>query len=71
MENLVMETPEQTVMERLEQGSVPSPDAPIPRAHTFEVRNMSIWYGEKRAIENVTLDIVSNAVTAIIGPSGC
>src|SRR5690348_2375050 len=71
MENLVMETPEQTVMERLEERSVPSPDAPIPRAHTFEVRNMSIWYGEKRAIENVTLDIVSNAVTAIIGPSGC
>src|SRR5213075_1267040 len=71
MENLVMETPEQTVMERLEQGLAPPPEAEIPRAHTFEVKNMSIWYGEKRAIDNVTLDVVSNAVTAIIGPSGC
>src|SRR5256714_14772664 len=71
MDILVMETPEQTVMERLEHGSAPPPDAEIPAAHTFEVKNMSIWYGEKRAIDNVTLDVVSNAVTAIIGPSGC
>ena len=40
-------------------------------AHTFQVRSLSIWYGEKRALEDVTLNIVSNAVTAIIGPSGC
>ncbi len=32
---------------------------------------MSIWYGQKRAIEDVSLNIISNAVTAIIGPSGC
>ena len=32
---------------------------------------MSIWYGEKRAIEDVSLNIASKAVTAIIGPSGC
>src|SRR5437764_5947108 len=71
MENLVMETPERTGMERMEQGTAPPPDAEIPRAHTFEVRNTSIWYGEKLAIDNVTLDVASNAVTAIIGPSGC
>src|SRR5262249_38791484 len=71
MENLVMETPEQTVMERLERGSLPPPDAAIPPARTFEVKNLSIWYGAKQAIEGVTMDIASNAVTAIIGPSGC
>lgn len=38
---------------------------------TFEVKNLSIWYGDKRAIDNVTLDVPSNAVTSIIGPSGC
>jgi len=38
---------------------------------TFEVKNLSIWYGEKKAIDNVTMDIPSNAVTSIIGPSGC
>jgi phosphate transport system ATP-binding protein len=71
MENSVMETPEQTVMERLEQGTAQPPDAEPPLAHTFEVKNMSIWYGEKRAIDNVTIDIATKAVTAIIGPSGC
>jgi phosphate transport system ATP-binding protein len=38
---------------------------------TFEVKDLSIWYGEKKAIDNVTMDIPSNAVTSIIGPSGC
>ncbi|HZR06176.1 MAG TPA: phosphate ABC transporter ATP-binding protein PstB [Candidatus Udaeobacter sp.] len=71
MEDLVMETPEQTVMERLQQGSAPPPEAEMPPARTFEVKNLSIWYGEKRAIDTVTLDVASNAVTAIIGPSGC
>lgn len=71
MKELLMETPQQTILERLEQGSVPPPEAEIPAARTFEVKNMSIWYGEKRAIDNVTLDVASNAVTAIIGPSGC
>src|SRR5881398_2562736 len=71
MENLMMETPERTVMERLGEGSVPPPEAEVPAAHTFEVKNVSIWYGEKLAIDNVTLDVAANAVTAIIGPSGC
>ena len=71
MEDLVMETPEQTVLERLERGTAPPPEAELPPARTFEVKNMSIWYGEKRAIDNVTLDVAANAVTAIIGPSGC
>src|SRR5947208_1486306 len=71
MENLVMATAERTVIERVEQKleSVQPEEAPPPR--TFEVKNLSIWYGEKRAIDDVTFDVASNAVTAIIGPSGC
>jgi phosphate transport system ATP-binding protein len=65
-----MQTPEQTVMERAEQGLAPPPNAEAPQ-RTFEAKNVSIWYGQKRAIQDVTLDIASNAVTAIIGPSGC
>jgi phosphate transport system ATP-binding protein len=57
--------------ERVEQPTeVPSNGEAAP-ASTFQVKNMSIWYGEKRAIQDVTMDIASNAVTAIIGPSGC
>ncbi len=34
-------------------------------------RNLSIWYGAKRAIAGVSLSIPRHAITAIIGPSGC
>src|SRR5437899_2112237 len=71
MDNLVMATPEQSVTERVEgPAQPPASSEPAPKL-TFEAKNVSIWYGEKRAIENVSLNIASNAVTAIIGPSGC
>ena len=66
-----MATPERSVVEAVERMTeAPSTAEPIP-ACTFQVKNLSIWYGEKRAIDDVTLDIASNGVTAIIGPSGC
>lgn len=66
-----MATPEQSVTERDERlGQSHVSAEPVPKL-TFEAKNVSIWYGEKRAIENVSLNIASNAVTAIIGPSGC
>jgi phosphate transport system ATP-binding protein len=37
----------------------------------MEAKNVSMWYGSKRAIDNVSLDMPAKAVTAIIGPSGC
>jgi phosphate transport system ATP-binding protein len=66
-----MPTPERNVVERVEPLTEPPPNGEAGLVHTFQVKDLSIWYGEKRAIENVTLDIAANAVTAIIGPSGC
>jgi phosphate transport system ATP-binding protein len=37
----------------------------------IQVKNLSIWYGEKQAIKNVSLKIPRHKVIAIIGPSGC
>ncbi len=34
-------------------------------------REVNVWYGEKHAIKNVSLDIGRNEVLAMIGPSGC
>jgi phosphate transport system ATP-binding protein len=34
-------------------------------------RNLSIFFGARAAVKNVSLDITAKAVTAIIGPSGC
>jgi phosphate transport system ATP-binding protein len=37
----------------------------------IQMRNVSVYYGEKRAVSNINMDIERNAVTAFIGPSGC
>jgi phosphate transport system ATP-binding protein len=37
----------------------------------FNVDGLDALYGGKPAIKNVTMDIYTNLVTAIIGPSGC
>jgi phosphate transport system ATP-binding protein len=34
-------------------------------------RNVSLWYGEKQALFEVSLDVAERQVTALIGPSGC
>jgi len=35
------------------------------------VRGMNFYYGAKRALDNINIDIPANLVTAFIGPSGC
>jgi len=37
----------------------------------ISTRDLSIYYGNFRAVKAVELDIVPNKITAIIGPSGC
>ncbi|VUD66510.1 Phosphate import ATP-binding protein PstB [Thalassocella blandensis] len=37
----------------------------------IEVRDVSVFYGEKQAVFGVDLDIAKNEVIAMIGPSGC
>jgi phosphate transport system ATP-binding protein len=40
-------------------------------AAALTVRNLSVFFGERAVLKNVSLDIAAKAVTAIIGPSGC
>src|SRR2546430_13728363 len=40
-------------------------------AASFEIANLSAWYGNKLAIEDMSLSVEPNQVTALIGPSGC
>ena len=37
----------------------------------FEVKDVSVNYGDFTAIENVNMEIFKNKITAFIGPSGC
>ena len=37
----------------------------------MSARNVSVFYGDKRAINDVSIDVATEHVTAFIGPSGC
>lgn len=37
----------------------------------LRIKRLNIFYGTKQAIKDVSVDIPSNQVTALIGPSGC
>ena len=37
----------------------------------FSVDDLSVYYGEFRAVREVTIDVHKHEITAFIGPSGC
>ena len=37
----------------------------------LKARNVNVYYGDKKAIDNVTIDIGNKEVISFIGPSGC
>ena len=37
----------------------------------ISTKNVDVFYGDNHAINNVSVDILNNTVTAFIGPSGC
>ena len=39
--------------------------------NVFEVSDFNAYYGDFRAVKDITMDIPKNRITAFIGPSGC
>jgi phosphate transport system ATP-binding protein len=37
----------------------------------IQVKDLSLYYGEKQALKEISMQIPANKVTALIGPSGC
>ena len=55
-------------------AGVAAQEKPVPAAPRdviFDVDDINVYYGEHKAIRNVTLDLHLNEITALIGPSGC
>jgi phosphate transport system ATP-binding protein len=52
-------------------SDVAATEDPSARPPAFEVERLSMWYDEKKAIDDITMAIPSKTVSAIIGPSGC
>lgn len=42
-----------------------------PDSVAVEVQNLSLYFSERVALRNVSLQIPQNSITAVIGPSGC
>ncbi len=56
---------------RTDVGTAPAgASATAARPVKVALRELSVYYGSFRAVGNVTLDIATHGVTAIIGPSG-
>jgi len=49
-------------------GTIGDITTPNPR---MVCREVNVWYGDKHAIKDVSLDIGNHQVVAMIGPSGC
>jgi phosphate transport system ATP-binding protein len=46
-------------------------DAPIMEAPMVEIDRVSLWYGAKQALRDISMAVPKHRVTAYIGPSGC
>jgi phosphate transport system ATP-binding protein len=42
-----------------------------PEQVALEIKNLDLYYGDKQALQNISMSIPKGKVTAFIGPSGC
>ncbi|RUM94106.1 MAG: phosphate ABC transporter ATP-binding protein [Thiothrix sp.] len=59
---------QQTDIEQIIEGTIGEPLAENPKITT---RNLDVFYADKQAIFDVSIDLGKNEVLALIGPSGC
>ena len=46
-------------------------DTPIIEMPMVEIDRLSLWYGPKQALRDVSMSVPKHRITAYIGPSGC
>ena len=52
-------------------GAETDPLRPALGPASLEVKDLSLWYGDKMALDRISMEIPENRITAFIGPSGC
>ena len=40
-------------------------------SNIITVKDMNLWYGDHKALNNINIEIPEKSITALIGPSGC
>jgi phosphate transport system ATP-binding protein len=53
------------------QPTSPASDAKPNDAAVIEARDLSVFYGNFRAVKDISLSVRPHQITAFIGPSGC
>lgn len=54
-----------------EEDVVKEPILQATEKYKVRIENVNGWYGKKRAIKDINLNVKEKSVTAFIGPSGC
>jgi phosphate transport system ATP-binding protein len=57
---------ERAAERKKDQALAPEATEPI-----FDVRDVAVFYGDHRAVTDITLKLAKQQITALIGPSGC
>jgi len=58
-------------------AELPAPRERDPALHPaiedpiLDIRDLSLWYGSKQALHDISIEIPKKQITAFIGPSGC
>lgn len=56
----LVDAPKQTTYHEIAEANI-----------VVEVQDLSLWYGQTRALTDVSIRVPRNKITALIGPSGC
>jgi phosphate transport system ATP-binding protein len=62
------------LMQAISRGEAVQPEVHASvgkEEQVLQVEDFCLWYGQKKALHNVTMSIPRGKVTALIGPSGC
>ncbi len=78
-DSAIADTAGEVVAEKKQLNTIPAESdyayetvgKPLSDSAKMSMRNVNVFYGEKQAIFDVSLDIGTNEVVAMIGPSGC
>jgi phosphate transport system ATP-binding protein len=68
---MVMSRMEPISQLRVQEASLTAAKARPKNSYKVQAKHIDVFYGEKQALFDVSLDIPEKSVTALIGPSGC
>src|SRR5712691_1430573 len=60
-----------TLRVSLPAGANPDMTTALLESPMVEIERLSLWYGQKQALADISMSIPNHQVTGVIGPSGC